>query len=142
MTSLHIAEDIEVHKHSPEAYRGVKLTSTSSGTKDIVLVAEDDDNYVCGYFWAVALRIFDYKIGIIFDLYVDSKMRHKGFGRKLLKEGIDELHKLGVHRIWANLDKKNAPTLSLIQHLGFMKSEDKAFYQLVDPEAKHDWGKE
>ncbi len=142
LTSLHLAEDIEVYKHSSEVYRGGTLHSVTSRTKDIILVAEDDDGDVRGYFWAVALRIFDYKIGIIFELFVDSKMRHKGFGRKLMQAGIDEMHKLGVHRIWANPDKKSAPTIALLEHFKFNKSDEKVFYQLMDTEAHHEWGTE
>ncbi len=142
LTSLHLAEDVEVYKKSSEVYRGGILSAISSRTKDIVLVAEDDDGYVAGYLWGVALRIFDYKIGIIFDLYVNTRMRQKGCGRKLMQEGIEEFHKLGVHRIWANPEEKNAPTLALLEHLGFKKQDDKVFYQLLESDAQHEWGQE
>ena len=143
LTSLHLAEDIETHTLSSEVVRGGILGSITSRTKDIVLVAEDSDGDLCGYVWAVAFRIFDYKIGIIFDLFVDSKMRHKGWGRKLMQESIDELHKLGVHKIWANPDKTtNQSTLALLEHLGFNKMERRVFYELADREARHEWGME
>ena len=141
LTSLHISEDVETHKRADEVFRGWKLSALSSRAQDIILVAEDEGE-VRGYFWAVAVRIFDYRIGIIFDLFIDSAMRHKGFGRKLLEAGLGELHKLGVHRIWANVEKKNAPTRALLEHVGFELSEEKEFYQLVDMGARHEWGTE
>lgn len=141
LTSLHISEDIESSKQAGEVFRGWKLSALSSRAKDIVLVVEDEGE-VRGYFWAVALRIFDYRIGIIFDLFVDSAMRHKGFGRKLLERGLGELRDLGVHRIWANAEKRNAPTIALLEHMGFECAEEKVFYQLVDAGAKHEWSKE
>jgi len=139
LTTLHLAEDVETYKTDDQIFRGGRLSSLASGTRDVVLVAEDDDGYVRGYFWAVGLRIFDFKIGLIFDLYVDSKMRHKGTGKQLLKMGIDELRKLGVHRFWAHLQKRNAPTRALLEHLGFTLQEQEVFYQLSDAEAKHEW---
>ena len=141
LTSLHVSEDIETHKQAGEVFRGWKLSALSSRARDIILVAEDEGE-VRGYLWAVAVRIFDYRIGIIFDLFVDSTMRHKGVGRRLLQQGLDELHNLGVHRIWANIEKKNAPTRALLEDLGFEHGEEKEFFQLVDPSAKHEWGKE
>lgn len=141
LTSLHISEDIETHKQADEVFRGWKLSALSSRAQDIILVVEDEGD-VRGYFWAVAVRIFDYRIGIIFDLFVDSAMRHKGYGRKLLEAGLDELHKLGVHRIWANVEKKNAPTRALLEHVGFEHGEEKEFFQLVEPGARHEWEKE
>ena len=141
LTSLHISEDIESYKHAGEVFRGWKLSALSSRARDIVFVAEDEGE-VHGYLWAVALRIFDFRLGIIFDLFVDSSMRHKGVGRKLLKQGLDELRKLGVHRIWANVEKKNAPTRALLEHLGFKYVPEKEFYQLEEPGAKHEGEKE
>jgi L-amino acid N-acyltransferase YncA len=141
LTSLHISEDLERHKESSEVFRGWKLSTLSSRARDIILVAEDEDE-VRGYLWAVALRIFDYRIGLVFDLYVDSTMRQKGVGRQLLEKGIEELRKLGVHRIWANVEKRNAPTRVLLEHHGFSFTEEKVFYQLVEPGAKHEWGTE
>jgi L-amino acid N-acyltransferase YncA len=141
LTSLHISEDLERYKESTEVFRGWKLSTLSSRARDIILVAEDEDE-VRGYLWAVALRIFDYRIGIVFDLYVDTAMRQKGVGRQLLEKGIEELRKLGVHRIWANVEKKNAPTRVLLEHHSFSFTEEKVFYQLVDPDARHEWGTE
>jgi L-amino acid N-acyltransferase YncA len=142
LTNLHLAEDIETRTQSSDVHRGGMLSSISSRTRDIVLVAEDDDGELCGYAWAVAFKIFDYRIGLIFDLYVDSKMRHKGYGKELLKQSIDEMHKLGVHKIWANPDKTNTSTLATLEHLGFTLVREKVFYQLADAEARHEWGKE
>ncbi|TKJ36923.1 hypothetical protein CEE37_14510 [candidate division LCP-89 bacterium B3_LCP] len=143
LTSLHVAQDIEVFKESTEVFRGWKLSTLSSKVLDITLVAEDEENEeVRGYIWAVALRIFDYRIGIIFDLFVDPTIRHKGVGRGLLKETLDELHDLGVHRIWANVESKNERTRILLEHMGFERSEEKMIYQLVDADAKHEWGTE
>lgn len=141
LTSLHISEDIEVFKQPSDVFRGATVSSLSSRTRDIVLVAEDDEGEVRGYIWAVALRIFDYKTGIIFDIFVDSKMRHKGFGRQLLEHCLEELRKLGVHRIWAHMQSQNAPTRALLEHIGFKLDEREVFYQLRDKEAKHEWGK-
>ncbi|MBU0519947.1 GNAT family N-acetyltransferase [bacterium] len=139
LTTLHLAEDVETDKTKEQIFRGGRLSSLSSGTRDVVLVAEDSDGMVRGYFWAVGLRVFDFKIGIIFDLYVDSKMRRKGAGRELLQAGIDELRKLGVHMFWAHLQKRNAPTCALLEYLGFTKQEEEVFYQLSDADAKHEW---
>ncbi len=141
LTSLHISEDIERHKESSEVFRGWKLSTLSSRARDIILVAEDEDE-IRGYLWAVAVRIFDYKIGIIFDFFVDRTRRHKGVGRGLLERGLEELHALGVHRIWANVEGKNAPTRALLEHVGFEYAAEQIFYQLVDPGAKHEWGEE
>lgn len=141
LTSLHISEDLERHKESTEVFRGWKLSTLSSRARDIILVAEDEDE-VRGYLWAVAIRIFDFRLGIVFDLFVDSTMRQKGVGRQLLERGIEELHNLGVHRIWANVEKKNAPTRVLLEHHGFTHGGEKVFYQLDEPGAKHEWGAE
>ena len=138
LTSLHITEDIEVHRPAPGVSPKGKLSALSSRAQDIVLVAEDEHE-VRGYLWAVALRIFDYRIGLIFDLFVDPSMRLKGVGRDLLKKGMEELHKLGVHRIWANAGKKNAPTRALMESVGFKQSEERDFFELVEPGAKHEW---
>ena len=139
LTSLHLAEDVETYKTREQIFRGGRLSSLASGTRDVVLVSEDDDGMVRGYFWAIGLRVFDFKIGLIFDLYIDSKMRRKGAGRKLLQAGIDELRKLGVHRFWAHLQKRNAPTRALLEHFGFTLQEEEVFYQLSDTDAKHEW---
>lgn len=141
LTSLHISEDIEAFKESGEVFRGWKLSTLSSRARDIVLVA-DDDGDVRGYLWAVALRIFDYRIGIIFDMYVDPAMRRKGIGRKLLQEAMNELHQLGVRRFWANTEMKNASTRALLESLGFQQSADKVFYDMREPGAQHEWVKE
>jgi ribosomal protein S18 acetylase RimI-like enzyme len=142
LTSLHYLEDLEICDHEREVPPTGLLSSLSSRTRDIILVAEDGDGEVRGYLWAVALRIFDFKIGIIFDLFVDSKMRHKGFGRKLLQRGVDELRQLGVGRIWAHTEKKNAPTMALLEHIGFKQLEEEVFYQLEAEDAQHEWGKD
>lgn len=142
LTSLHMLEDLEVCDHERKTAPTGVLSSLSSRTRDIIMVVEDDEQEIRGYLWAVALRIFDFKIGIVFDLYVDSKMRRKGFGRKLLQSGIEEMRRLGVHRIWAHLESKNAPTKAVLEHLGFELRKEELFYQLADPEAQHEWGSE
>jgi GNAT superfamily N-acetyltransferase len=140
LTSLHIAEDIECQKEAPEVMRSFRLSALSSRARDIVLVAEDDGD-VIGYFWGVALRIFDYRIGIVFYLFIDPSYRRHGIGRALLKEGIKEMHDLGVRRFWANPDAKNVPTRILLEAIGFAPGPEKVFYQLVEPGAHHEWDK-
>lgn len=138
LVSLHISEDIERFKEPAEVFRGWKLSAISSRAQDVVLVAEDDGE-VRGYFWGVAVRIFDYRIGIIFDLFVDPAMRRRGIGRRLLQSGVEEMRKLGVHRFWANTELRNAPTRALLESLGFQQSPEKVFYDLREPEARHEW---
>jgi len=138
LSSLHISEDIEAHKEAPDVMTSFRLSALSSRGKDIVLVAEEDGEVV-GYLWAVALRIFDYRIGILFDLYVDPANRRKGVGRELMKKGVEELHNIGVRRFWANTEEKNAPTRALLEALGFKQNTEKVFYQMVEPGARHEW---
>jgi L-amino acid N-acyltransferase YncA len=138
LSSLHISEDIESHKEAPDVMTSFRLSGLSSRGKDVILVAEDDGEVV-GYLWAVALRLFDYRIGLLFDIYVDPSHRRKGTGRQLLEKGIQELHNIGVRRFWANTEEKNAPTRTLLEELGFRQNSQKVFYQLVEPGARHEW---
>ncbi|MCX6640888.1 MAG: GNAT family N-acetyltransferase [bacterium] len=138
LTSLHISQDLESFREGPDIFRGWKMSAMSSRARDIVLVAEDEGE-IRGYIWAVAVRIFDYRIGIIFDMYVDPTMRRKGIGRQLLKQAMDELRSLKVRRFWANTEMKNSPTRALLESLGLSQSPEKVFFELVEPGAKHEW---
>lgn len=138
LTALHISEDMESNKEAPEVMTSLRLSSLSSRGKDVILVAEDEGE-VLGYFWAVALRLFDYRIGILFYIYVEPAHRHRGFGRQLIESGLKELHDLGVRRYWANPELHSAPTLEVLESLGFTQNDQKVFYQKVEPGAKHEW---
>ena len=138
LSALHIAEDIETAREAPKIMQRYRLSQLSSRGKDVILVAEEDGEII-GYLWAVALRIFDYRIGIIFDVYVDPNRRHKGIGRKLAEQGVEELHRIGVHRFWAVTDEKNAPTRLLLESLGFGLYQERICYQRIEPEARHEW---
>jgi GNAT superfamily N-acetyltransferase len=140
LSSLHISEDLESHKEAPDVMTSFRLSGLSSRGKDVILVAEDDGEAV-GYLWAVALRIFDYRIGVLFDVYVDPSHRRKGVGRHLLEKGVQELRDIGVRRFWANTEEKNAPTRALLEHLGFRQNNEKVFYQKIEPGARHEWEK-
>jgi len=140
LSSLHISEDLETHKEAPDVMTSFRLSGLSSRGKDVILVAEEDGE-VTGYLWAVALRIFDYRIGVLFDVFVDPSHRRKGVGRHLLEKGVQELHNIGVRRFWANTEEKNAPTRALLEHLGFRPNNEKVFYQKVEPGAHHEWEK-
>ncbi len=140
LTNLHVAEDLESHKEAPEVMQSLRLSELSSRGRDIILVAEEEGEVV-GYFWAVALRIFDYRLGLLFYMYVDPARRHRGVGRQLLKEGMRQLHDLGVRRYWANPEQRNTPTRALLESLGFHPGPEKMFYQLVEPGARHEWEK-
>jgi L-amino acid N-acyltransferase YncA len=138
LTALHISEDIEGNKEAPEVMTSLRLSSLGSRGKDVILVAEDDGE-VLGYFWAVALRLFDYRIGILFYIYVEPQHRHLGVGRHLIQQGVEELHKLGVRRYWANPLTQSATTRGILESLGFTQNEEKVFYQKVEPGAQHEW---
>jgi len=140
LSSLHISEDLEAHKEAPDVMTSFRLSGLSSRGKDVILVAEDDGEVV-GYLWAVALRIFDYRIGILFDVYVEPSHRRGGVGRHLLEKGVQELHTIGVRRFWANTEEKDAPTRALLEHLGFRQNSEKVFYQKIEPGARHEWEK-
>jgi L-amino acid N-acyltransferase YncA len=141
LSSLHISDDVESHKDAPDVMARFRLSELSSRAKDVILVAEDEGEVV-GYFWAVALRLFDYRIGLLFYIYVDPRMRHKHIGRKLMDRGIEELHKIGVRRFWAMPEMRNMPTRHMLESLGFETGPEKVFYQMVKPGAKHEWEKE
>ena len=69
-------------------------------------------------------------------------MRHQGFGRKLMNQVIEQLHELGVRRIWANPEKTNKATVAMLEHLGFKQVEEKVFYQHDEGPSEHEWGTE
>jgi L-amino acid N-acyltransferase YncA len=138
LTALHISEDIECHKEAPEVMTSLRLSSLSSRGKDVILVAEEEGELM-GYFWAVAMRLFDYRIGILFYIFVEPQHRRLGVGHKLIQQGIEELHALGVRRYWANPLTQSAPTRAILESLGFTQNEEKIFYQKVEPGAQHEW---
>jgi GNAT superfamily N-acetyltransferase len=138
LTALHISADMECNKEAPEVMSSLRLSSLSSRGKDVILVAEEEGEAL-GYFWAVALRLFDYRIGILFYIFVEPHHRHLGIGRQLIEKGLEELHALGVRRYWANPELHSAPTLEILQSLGFSQSTEKIFFQKVEPGAHHEW---
>jgi GNAT superfamily N-acetyltransferase len=139
LTALHVSADIESNKEAPEVMTSLRLSALSSRGKDVILVAEDDGD-ILGYFWAVAMRLFDYRIGILFYIYVEPHHRRRGIGHQLIEKGLQELHDLGVRRYWANPDLHSAPTLEILESLGFSQITGKVFYQKVEPGAHHEWG--
>ncbi|RJP77618.1 MAG: GNAT family N-acetyltransferase [Candidatus Zixiibacteriota bacterium] len=138
LTALHIADDIEKYKDAPQVMPALRLSELSSQGRDVILVAEEEGEVV-GYFWAVALRVFDYRLGLLFYLYVERSHRRRGIGRKLLQQGIQELHALGVRRFWATPEARNSITRSLLEAVGFEPGPERVFYVKVEPGAQHEW---
>ena len=140
LTALHISQDLESFKEAPDVMKSLRLTELSSRSKDIILVAEDEGELVA-YFWAVALRLFDYRIGILFYVYVEPGHRRRGIGRQLTERGMEILHEMGVRRYWVNTEFHITPTVEILESLGFSQNTAKVFYQKVEPGAKHEWEK-
>lgn len=66
----------------------------------------------------VSLKGFKKK-SVIYSISVDRNFRRKGYGEKLLKEGIKEMRLNGISSILLYVNTKNLPARRLYEKIGF-----------------------
>ncbi|MDH5807157.1 MAG: ribosomal protein S18-alanine N-acetyltransferase [Candidatus Methanomethylicaceae archaeon] len=79
-----------------------------------------EDEKIIGY----SIGIIRFKdLGHIISIAIDKDYRGKGFGKKLLKETIDNLIKMGVKKIRIEVRESNEIAINLYKKFGFIEKE-------------------
>ena len=112
-----------------------------------VLGIADDDGTLMGFASYGSFRAFAaYKYTVEHSVYVDSRFRGRGVGRRLLNEMIEAAKSQHYHMMIGGIDAENAASIALHQSLGFTHCAsikqagfkfgrwlDLEFYQLLLP---------
>jgi L-amino acid N-acyltransferase len=86
-----------------------------------VFVAEED-GLLTGFSTIGPFRAWQgYKYSVENSVYVDSKFRNRGIGRKLIEPVINAATKLEMHTIVAGIEAENASSIRLHESLGFVE---------------------
>jgi len=112
-----------------------------------VLGAENDQGELMGFASYGTFRTFPgYKYTVEHSVYIDSRFRRQGLGRRLLQEIIAAAHAQRYHCMVGVIDSANHASIKLHEELGFTHSGtirevgfkfgqwlDLVFYQLLLP---------
>ncbi len=70
----------------------------------------------------------------ILTIAVRPAFRGRGYGRMLMDEALARLHRAGASRCFLEVDRDNAPAVSLYRSLAFaVAGERRNYYQAVSP---------
>ncbi|MCL4078678.1 N-acetyltransferase family protein [Coriobacteriia bacterium Es71-Z0120] len=96
-----------------------KTWLAARGPEHPVVVAEDGEAVVG---WAALSPWSDrcaYRSSVEMSVYVDPQHHRRGIGRALAEHLIGVAPSLGVHAILARICTENAPSLAMVEKLGF-----------------------
>lgn len=111
-----------------------KKTYSEFNEKDNNQLVLEIDNEVVGFVNFGATNDEEYlQCGEIFALYIISKYKGYGFGRKLVEEAKKELKKLGYNKMIIACLKGN-PSNNFYKHIGGVYVKDGIFRKLQLPE--------
>ena len=120
----------EVLRIQAEGFRDERrrdIINNSKKFRKIFYVIKNKDKIIgyCMYYLKPELSFKGLrKKSVIFSIAVDKEFRHKGFGRKLLKESIKEMKINNVSTIFLYVNVKNVPAVKLYEKTGFSILED------------------
>jgi ribosomal protein S18 acetylase RimI-like enzyme len=96
--------------------------------ESVIFVAENSDENLIGFcqIYPSFCSVTAAKIGVLYDLFVDSSTRKTGAGRALMLAAHDYAAKNGIVRLDLSTAKNNHAAQALYESLGWVR--DEVFY--------------
>lgn len=99
-----------------------ELIKHSKKFREIFYVIKSQDKIVgyCAYYLKPELSFKGLrKKSVIYSIAIDREFRHRGFGRKLLEESVEEMKINNVSAVFLYVNVKNIPAIKLYEKTGF-----------------------
>lgn len=104
------------------------ITNRFNNNDSVIIVAENSENKLVGFcqIYPSFCSVIAAKIGVLYDLFVDSDVRKAGAGRALMLAAHEYAASNGMVRLDLTTAKNNAKAQALYESLGWIR--DEVFY--------------
>lgn len=117
-----LPEILRIQKEGFKNERQGELIKHSKKFREIFYVIKSQDKIVgyCAYYLKPELSFKGLRRkSVIYSIAIDREFRHKGFGRRLLEESVEEMKMNSVSAVFLYVNVKNIPAIKLYEKTGF-----------------------